>query len=493
MSKYNETKNNDEQVREVALDFTQLQRIAWNELREFLNSDSIRINKYSRDDIRRYLKNPESYTRQLQEVSLYLYISSGYYMRVINYFSSMLTLDHIVVPYGIDKQTLNASTFKKNYNKVVDYIESYNIKHELPLVIFLLLINGVYFGYERWAGNNFTIQKLPTNYCKITGIENGIFTFSMNMRYFDKPNVNVKNFADEIQKLYERYRSSGEEWQPISASNGVCFVFSPHLPWQIPPFSGIFEDVMDIEDYKEMDRTKQKMDNFKLIQQKIPFKDKPTSERDFLISLESVKMFHNNIKKVLPKNVGLVSSPMELIEINVEQKRDYLYEGASKAKEGLFDASGVSKGLFNSVHNNAVSINRGINVDEAFLFPLLRQFERFFKYRLSQFNTRQYKFKLLFPDLTRYNWKEKYEQYLKASQFGFPKSFVAASLGYSVSDLEGLNFLENDYLGLVDEMVPVVSTHTSSNKDRGRPQKDDNELSPSGEQTREIAANEDRE
>lgn len=486
-------KNTKSQNKEVALDFTELQRMAWAEFEDYLDRlSSLRPRKHTREQIRRYVNDPNKYEQQLREVSLYLYVASPHYMRLINYFYSMLTLDYVVIPYSLDKERLNYDRFIKSYKNVVDYIEAYNIKHTFSKVLFSLLLTGVYYGYERWVKDSFVLQNLPTEYCKITGIEDGIFTFSMDMRYFDKNKIDPNDFGDEINSLYDKYKSTKEPWQQINAENGVCFTFFPNLPWQVPPFAGIYEDIMDIDDFKDLYKSKQKIDNFKLIQQKIPFKDKPTSERDFLISLDSVKVFHNNIKKVLPDGVGLVSSPMELKEINFEQKKDFIYESTVKAQENLFDAAGISKGLFNSDHNNAVSINRGINVDEAFVFPLLHQFERFFKYRLKRFNTNQYKFKLHFPPITVFNWKEKYDQYLKAAQYGFPKSFVAAALGYSVSDLEGLNFFENECLELVDKMIPVSSAHTSSNRERGRPRKDDNELTPSGEQTRETAANEGR-
>lgn len=489
MSNNESTQSNDqnEQVNQnIALDFTELQNKAFNQVRDYLIRDINNVpKKYSKEQIRKYYTNPKNFEKQLREVSRYFYVSSNHYMRLINYFGSMLTLDNFLRPLLYNKENFDKESFMRSYNKSEKYIENYNIKHEFGKITAILVSEGVFFGYERRSGNNLVIQRMPSDYCRISGIEDGIYTYELNMKFFDQRNIDINNYSDEIQLLFRRYQVSNKQWQEVSSENGVCFVFDEEVPYNIPPFSGIFEEILDIVEAKELLKDKDKLENFKLIHQKIPFKKDPRSEKDFLLSLDSVGMFHKNIKSVLPSSIGLVSSPMEIGGITLEKKKDVIGSGFAQAEESLYDSSGVSKGLFNSKNNNAMSLGKGITVDEGMMFKLLRQFERFLKKRLSGASSKQYPFKVVIPDLTIYNRKEKFDQYLKAAQYGFPKSYVAASMGSSLSEVNDMNFFENEILDMSENMIPVSSSHTSSEQNGGgRPMKEESELTPNGEKTR---------
>ena len=79
-----------------------------------------------------------------------------------------------------------------------------------------------------------------------------------------------------------------------------------------------------------------------LLQQKIPFKKEPKSEKDMLISLGSVKMFHANIKANLPSSVSVVSTPMDLEAISFERRRDDVDNNVQFMKNNFYDSVGVS-------------------------------------------------------------------------------------------------------------------------------------------------------
>ena len=150
-----------------------------------------------------------------------------------------------------------------------------------------------------------------------------------------------------------------------------------------------------------------------------------------IIGLKSVKVFHDNIKSVLPEQIGLISSPMEIEDFSFERKNNALKNSEVDAKDGIFDSAGISSGLFNSGDKSSVTLNRAIEVDESIMFGVLRQFERFFNRRLGQVTSRTYTFKVIFPDLTVYNEDDMLDKYLKTAQHGFPKSLVASAMGLS--------------------------------------------------------------
>ena len=102
-------------------------------------------------------------------------------------------------------------------------------------------------------------------------------------------------------------------------------------------------------------------------------------------------------------------------------------------------------------------------------------------------------FKITFLDCSPFNRKELGDAYLKACQFGMPMvSYYCASQGLGQDEMDGMNFLEDDVLGIKARFIPLQSSSTQSSdsnasSDAGRTEKNIDELSESGEQTREDA------
>lgn len=463
---------------------------------EYLTTDNYRNMKYSRDQIRRFLTTPHQYERQLREVSRYLYVSSSHYYRLINYLADMLILSYIVVPDEINEQKFKKKTFDTYFNKVVNYVNSYNLQTSFRDIIGITLLEDVFFGVERKTVKSTVIQRLNPDYCKIVGFENDNFVFEFNMQYFDNRVSNnnqeaidlLSNFPDEFKVMYNDYIVNRKKWQIVPSDISVCFKFNRNQPNCFPPFVQIYEEIMDIEDNKELKQMNKKSDNFKLIVQKIPFKKDPKSERDFLINLTSVKKFHKNIRSSVPQGIGVISTPMDLKEISFERKVGIKSNDDIDAEKSLFNSAGVSGSLFLDTEHNSVALNRSINQDESLMFKILRQFETFFKYKLYDV-TSTVKFKIFFPDLTIYNRDKLFDTYLKAGSSGFPKSLAGCALGLSTPDLIALNKLENTYLNILDDMIPFTSSWQASDKSAGREEKDENDLTPNGEKTRITDAN----
>lgn len=105
-------------------------------------------------------------------------------------------------------------------------------------------------------------------------------------------------------------------------------------------------------------------------------------------------------------------------------------------------------------------------------------------------------FKVTFLDCSPFNRKELGDAYLKAATYGLPFiSMYSASQGLGQAELDAMSFLEGDVLGLVDMFDPLRnSAQTPSddgadndpdkNEEGGRPTKDDEDLTDSGEQSR---------
>lgn len=494
----NQEKPAQEEFTGVTLDFAQTAQIITEDVKRFikLQDNNMRPRKYSRDQIRRFLAEPLQYERQLREVSQYLLVSSSHYKRLLNYFATMLTLDYVISPVMRTGEPLSDTAnanFARNYEKTLKYMENFNVKHEIGQIIQVLLAEGVFFGYERSVGSSFMIQRLPTNYCKITGKEDGCWTFAFNTNYLNEQNIEM--FPEEFNALWKQAQRDNQQWQELDSTKAICFKFDETVGYSIPPFTGVFEEIMDLEDYKDLHKIKTKIDNYKILVQEIPMKKDPKSEKDYVLTLGTVNTFHNAIKNVVPEGVNIISSPMKLQDISFERKENN-QDTVGDAESRFFTSAGVSSSLFNAQDSGSIGLNRSIDMDAAFMFTTLRQVERFFRKRLNAICTGTQQFKIIMPNITMYNRSDLAKEYLGAAQYGFPRSYMAAALGIQTGDLVSLCVFESDFLELQDLMIPMKSSFTGDGSDPlnegGRPVKDDSKVSDEGQKTRDGNKNKSR-
>lgn len=493
---YNNKNNNNDSV---ALDFSSLnftKEDMYNMLREYKSYyyESNRGMKYDKNQIRRFLENPQQYERQIREVSLYLASSSSHYIRLVLYLSTMLTLDHLVVPTNA-KMAKNEMLNK--YISATSYMDGFNAKHELSKIIPTILIEDTFYGYESRANGTSTIRKLPSNYCKIVGVEDGIFIFAFNFTYFNGKEHLLRDYPKEFKILFNKAKQTGNMWQELNPNLGaICLKFRDDLTYSLPLLAPLFEEIIEIEEKKDRANEKEELENFKLLVQKIPMKADPKSEKDYVLTLPTVKKFHSNIKTALPKNVGLISTPMEIEDYSFERKTSSDSANLSEAQDVLFTSAGFGN-IFSATNKSLTALKNANLSDQSLMFRLLRQFERFFNARLKTLFGKDCCMTIWFLDITIFNREDKINEFLKLAQFGLPKSTIAVATGMSQSQFLGLNALEQ-HLDLEDILVPLNSSHTQNQSVNGESKgATDNGGHPTAEQAeknkKEKATNNDEE
>lgn len=237
------------------------------------------IKTFSIDDLKNYLENvtKDKSVKGLRDISKYLYIASPHYRALINYYSTLYTFDYVVEPYGVNPSEIkDIDKYKKSYVKSIDQIEKINIKKDSLKIRFSAYLEGVFFGYMRTYKDSFYIQKLDPEYCKITFInyETGQLGYAFDFSFFNKKNNNIDSYPDEFKLIWQdiqksNNKASSKYWVNINSPNAVCIKSSPDtLP--LPPFVGLFESILDIADFKALDKGKEEIGNYQLLFQKIP-------------------------------------------------------------------------------------------------------------------------------------------------------------------------------------------------------------------------------
>ncbi len=460
------TFNNQNQSPSLVYDFNAFNKATTNRTHDSIGS------KYTKDQTRGYLAKPERFEKQIRDSSIYLYSSVHEYKHLIHYMSHMLTHDYILIPDNNLNKTINDKKLLSSFYDNLEFIENYNVKEKLSAIETILVREDFYFGYERSDGDNYIWQRLPSDSCRLLGWDEfGCLTFEFDFSYFNKNGLALENFDSEFKTKFDSYKNNSKErWQQLS-DNAICFKFDTSVLYGLPYFSGLFTDLMGLEDYKDDQEDSNRANNYKLISLQIPVWDKDKGVNQYLVSLDHVANFVSNAQRNTPTKFGIFASPMKTEVLNLN-KSEFEENIVSKAQNDLMTSAGVSK-LIGNGGDTSMGLERSIQDDETVMFGLLRQYELWFKKRLRMFNGDKYRWKIFMPDISIYNKKEMFEMYLKSSNAGMPKSPLIASMNMSQADFISLANLENNQLNIVEELLVVLpsAATTSGNDEGGRPGK----------------------
>lgn len=454
------------------LDYAAISKLIVKDLSKPNSQASTFFKRYTKEDIRRFLETPEKHQKQLREISRYLYHASNQYKRLIKYFAGILTFDYIVEPYDIDISKVNIDRLKTNYNKTLNILDTMNLKHEFGKILRIAFKEDVFYGYEHFNKDSYFIQHLNPDYCEITSVEDGVFNFSFDFKYFDLYKDKLDQYPAEFKQKYQVYlqNKAKQRWIELDAKKTICIKINEDINYPINPFVGVIEALIDLDEFKALNKTRQEIGNYKLLIEEIETKKDSDIANDFTVDLDTAIMFHNKLSQALPDGVGAALSPLKLNEISFNKDKaetDYI----SQAERDYWASTGTSQALFSQESATSVTISKSIITDEMVAFDVLHQLNRWLNRKLKFVSTGVNKFRVNMLEITRFNRDEYFEKMLKASQFGLPaKSMAVASLGLSPSAMNNMTFLENDVLGLADNWIPLQSSHTSSgDKEAGRP------------------------
>lgn len=445
--------------------------------------DTAFFKKYTKTDIIGWLTAPEKNEKSLRDVSIYLYNASSHYRRLINYFSKMALYAYIVVPYKLDIEKVDIKKFKSNYKSILNKLDTMNIKHEFLKIMTTIFREDVFYGYEYSLSDSYFIKKLPPDRCKICSNEDGVCNFAFDFSYFTTNKEKLDTWGEEFESKYEIYKANSKKrWQEIDSKKSICIKLNEDIDFPIPPFIGLLPMIYDIEDFKMLTKAKEEIGNYKMLSLKIPLNDDGTYQFPY----ENAEKYYNMLGSVLPENIGLALTPMEIGEHSFEKSGTANSTNiVADAETNFWSAGGVSELLFNSQKSSSATIGNSIKTDEEIVYAIFRQLERWINRKLKQ-ESGTYKFKIQLLDVTIFSRKEYVELLLKNGQYAMPViNKLCACMGDSPADVEAMAFLENEVLQYHFKLVPLVSSHTQSGDgDVGAPQVSDEDLSEAGEKSR---------
>lgn len=449
--------------------------------------EETKFKKYSKEEILKFLKDPYTYEKPLRDACINVYAFSPHFRRLIQYLTMLNDFAYVVSPNGINVTKANQKTVKRNFDKVLRCMEGFQVKSQLPKILTVCLREDVFYGTLWVTSDNVTIQRLPSDYCKIASITGNVFNVSFDFSYFTARPWELQYFPEEFAIKYEIHKSDPTNMRWIELDSPTSFAVkctSDINAYPIPPFVGILPEIYDLEDYKSLKLTHTELENYAILVMKLGMDNNRNWDMDF----DTARDFWRNLDSVLPDAVGSVLSPMPVEKISFDKSNSAEANAVEDATSALFSAAGVSSLLFNSNKSSSNALLLSVKADQGMVYGIVKNIEDVINRYIQSTNFGKY-FKVTFLDISPFNRDEVGGQYLKMCQVGMPMvSYLAAAYGMPQSDMSNMNFLEDDILGIKERFMPLRSTNTMSASESegvGRPESGLGEISDNGEIAKE--------
>jgi hypothetical protein len=494
----------------------------------FVNSDTL-----SMEELKYRIKYPMIYNSVLRQISRQSYYSNGTYGQAIDRMIALPTLSYITTLRTKNKQMKD---IKSRFNVILKLL---NIERTTRDIFRSLLIEGYYVGIlrdttasnknidttmiesiERLEGlsldNNFMIQPLNLDYCKIIGFQNNISIAAFDMQYFDQfknggLTNEIKNYPIEFVKAYLDYRKDGSKrWFVLDSKTTIALKSksSEMDAYGVPFGISALADIKMANDYNDS--------QYNLVQElasSIYYLILPEGEKKGACSLHkeqqqnTVSAFESAVK--INTNGG--SAKVSTLTLAPGSEIGRLSKDASLLKDTLNDENikKISTGIgfaVSALNAESSSANLGslqINLDliSAQVFQLINEIAkeetRVINEHLNIKPSNYIDIKYL-----PITWLNKDSTYNKAKDLftlaGGSRKYLIASAGFDPDDY--LNVCDEEIEDKLDEKyMPHITSYTATdNADNanadgnlgGRAKKKDGELKESGLATRNYKSNE---
>ena len=447
---------------------------------------------------------------KMRNISNYFYKISGIYQRLCRYMAYMYRYDWLITPY-YTADLIKPEKLLDGFNKVLTYLDKFEVKKFFGDVALKVIKNGCYYGYLIAKNETVIVQELPPQYCRSRFIINGNPAVEFNMKYFDDMFTDaeqrlkmLKVFPPEFEKGYKLYKQGklkpdfpGDEsgWYLLEIGSVIKFNLNGE---DFPPFIAVIPAIIDLDAAQDLDRRKMQQQLLKIIIQKMPI-DK---NGDLVFDVDEAQQLHNNAVEMLSKAIGIdVLTTFADVDVAdmADNKTSTTTDDLEKVERTVYNEAGVSQMQFNTDGN--IALEKSILNDEASMWNLIQQFETFLNTLLIPFNKspKKVSYRAQILPTTIYNYKDLAKQYKEHTQLGYSKMLPQVALGQSQSAVLATAYFENDILDLVNVFIPPLMSSTmnadvlnrkqngigNDNNGAGRPEKADDEKSTKTIQNKE--------
>ncbi len=456
---------------------------------------TVRPRFIQRKQLRNMLVNPYLNWEGLQGISSLMLANNGNYQRLIKYFGSMARFDHILYPITTEGKVVQKNNnFQKSYLEASQLLQKMNLKHNCRWWANRLIAQGELFLYKIEDNSGIVYQEIPSFICRANRVENGVIRYQVDLSRIDL--YLLATLPLEIQNMYQKKCDGTYEfnWFDVS-NNGVAFnIWGNSLPHGIPFFTSLFDKLLLVEDFEDLNEDLTKVDNLKIIHQTIP----TDKDGNVLMDEDVAVVYHNATKKNLPSGVTITTNPLGMEVLNLQTNGNENNRGVSylnTIQNSVYTSAGVDTGIFNGTTTSNILLQASLIADEQIAIDMIAMFQDYINQDLSKrkFGGTVWQIKIF--DTTCYNREMRIADARANLSLGGSKMEFLSVSGYT--PLESYQVLKTEQLlGFNDMFLPVQTSYTMSSDDNNKGTKqeaDENELQKVAKQdTSTLAKEEER-
>ena len=449
---------------------------------------------FAKEQIANMAQNPEKHGKQILKLSNFMYIKSGYYKRLVNYFANMPKGECWTVDTEVktdDFTSVDVNSIRRNFIKYVNLCNSFKLEYEISKIFLNMFLNDACFGYIVESDTDNFIYYFKPEYCEIIGTVNGMPMFGIKPNLIKRYGNDLGTYPPEIQELIlngvpDKYGRIAVPYQ-----KSFCLKYHEMFSYLYPPLFPLIKEILNIEDYKSLEKTKVENQIYKLLALEIP----TNNEGEITLGDGMVTDFSVLAKETVSDSIGILPSPFKVTPVEFTNNNTNEINNVQNAISEAFSEIGVSESLMaGSTSGSELKIS--IEIDAADTYRLLKSLSKLInfhcKVRGSVYSSYGFSFRLL--EVTTINQEDRVDAEFKLAQASFPNKFeVMATKGVNPARVVGNDFIENTVLKLGENWTVLKSAYTTAGSDigsdGGRPEKDGTDITKGTETQRDNDSN----
>lgn len=415
--------------------------------------------------------------KQIRSLSKYFFQTNGVYARAVRYLADIYKYDFLLYPnLDLDLEMTDEFSDKilKKFNVLLEHFDNSAIQLMCRKWANTVCIEGCYYGYICDDVNDkLVVQDLPVDFCRSRFLYKGMPLVEFNVQYFDKVTSDQKYkekllglFPEEFQVGYRKYKAGklpaeeqGDDagWILLDMNRSFKFNFNDE---DIPPFLYAIPDIIGLDEVEDLEKEKLLQQIQKILIQKFEL----DQNGQIPFTMKELQQLNQNAVDMVGDAVG-VSVLSTVAEVSLEDlatsNGTESQNNLEAAQNSVYNALGISANLFNTDGN--LALEKSIIIDEAYIKPLLLQFEQFFnRYLEWKFNKKDLKFRMKMLLTSIFNSSDMSSKYENLAKIGFSRFLPMVALGHTQKEVISMAKLEQQIMQLDAYMLPPFSSNTMS-------------------------------
>lgn len=444
--------------------------------------------------IREYLRNPASNEANLIASARYLFYRTQIFFRLVHFYANMFDFNcRQVIPNISLTKEINEKKVLKQYNDTLNWLDRYDIQGIMLPALLRVFREDVFYGIFYRDESGSILYPLDPSWCKIDGIYSSHdYSYSVDMSKFKSATQQelLQWLGDPLLSMYREYERTNERWQHMDDRYCACFKFRVEdMDHILPPLMPIFQQLAALNDLADLQAIADELSIYKLLL--IPMETISGSKRsdDFEVSPELMLGYYEKMLENLPDYIAAALIPADVDKDNVldfsTTSSDKDVDRLEQSEKTLLGTAGGGAVLNANMITSTAAFNAWLKSESEFaISPLIPQ--------IQGFTNRMLKYDCANPcsvkyfEVSIYTKADVQKSLLESCQYGFSNRLAYNTFnGISERATIAMASLENNILGLPDIMIPLSSSYTQSgDSEGGRPEVPAEELSGSGERSR---------